>query len=409
MRPDVALGGAPVDRFTQRWVIATGRAVGLEGSERWLDGPIGAPDGVGEDWIEQYASRRGATLEDGDGQGLLPEFAAALSGAGVDVDGVSPAIVDFYENTSDWSMDVWSRWSRWAEPGGRLINAVFARRLRQLSLPMDPLDVASGMRSRVVGLVGPDGRHLGTAWQRTVRSTGATIFGGFYGIVTRPSASRPSIRVVFPLPNGSLTVFLRPDAAADGGLVLSSPAGEFGDDGAYLIVRPDAGPSGWARRIPLPERFELFTDVDGVVRCDHRLGQVGDPATALSTGRPLASDDAVQLPPPRDDPGPRVATPRAAPISAEAAGAPPRGVHDTDGAGCTCHRDEYSCDTWRGWSPGIRRITSTPTLPTTRAAVCGPRAGTYASSSCDAGGTSPRSTACPFAGRRTVRASQSWP
>lgn len=270
MRREAVLDGALLDRFTQRWVIATGRPVEFGGSECWLDGPIGAPDGVGEAWIEQHAAGTGASLKEGHPQGLLPEF-AALSGPGLDVAAVSPAIVDFYENTSEWSVDVWSRWSRWAEPGGRLINALFARRLRQLSLPMDPLDVADGMRSRVIGLVDPDASHLGTAWQRTIRSTGTTIFGGFYGVATTPSASRPSIRVVFPLPNGSLTVFLRPDATADGGLVLSSPAGEFGDDGAYLIVRPNARSQGWARRIPLPERFELFTDADGVVRCDHHL------------------------------------------------------------------------------------------------------------------------------------------
>jgi hypothetical protein len=270
VRREAALEGALLDRFTQRWVIATGRPVAFGGTERWLDGPTGAPDGVGEAWIGQHAAGTGASLVEGDGQGLLPEF-AALAGVGFEVDAVSPAIVDFYENTSAWSMDVWSRWSRWAEPGGRLINALFARRLRQLSLPVDPLDVAYGMRSRVIGLIGPDGSHLGTAWQRDVRSTGATVFGGFYGVVTRPSASRPSIRVVFPLPNGSLTVLLRPDVTPAGGLVLSSPAGRFGDDGAYLVVRPGAGARGWARRVPLPERFELFPDADGVLRCDHHL------------------------------------------------------------------------------------------------------------------------------------------
>lgn len=270
MRSDVALEGALVDRVTQRWVIATGRAVDLDGPERWLDGPTGDPHVVGDDWIDQYADRRGAVLEEGRDQGLLPSF-AALGGPGFDPTQVSPAIVDFYERTSSWSVDVWSRWARWAEPGGRLINAVFAHRLRQLSLPVDPLDAAYGLESRVVGLASPDGEHRGTAWQRTMRSTGATTFGGFYGIVTRPEAARPSVRVVFPLPNGSLTVLLRPDTTAGGGLVLSSPAGAFSDDGAYLVVRPDAGRRGWARRVPLPERFTLFTDADGVLRCDHQL------------------------------------------------------------------------------------------------------------------------------------------
>lgn len=64
MRREVALEGARLDRCTQRWVIATGRRVDVLGAERWLDGPIGAPDAV------------------------------------------SPAIVDFYETTSAWSVDV---------------------------------------------------------------------------------------------------------------------------------------------------------------------------------------------------------------------------------------------------------------------------------------------------------------
>lgn len=235
-----------------------------------MDGPTGAPDGVGDHWIGQHADRVGATLRDDRPQGLVPDL-TALSGAGLDVGAVSPTIVDFYEHTSEWSVDLWSRWSWWAEPGGRLVNALFARRLRQLSLPVDPLEVAHGMHSRVTGLVARDGRHLGTAWQRTLRSTGATVFGGFYGVATTPAATRPSVRVVFPLPNGSLVVFLRPDATPDGGLTLTSGDGAFGDDGAYLVVRPGAAARGWARRVPLHERFVLSGDVGGVVRCDHHL------------------------------------------------------------------------------------------------------------------------------------------
>ncbi|HSH66960.1 MAG TPA: hypothetical protein VLB84_14500, partial [Bacteroidia bacterium] len=38
--------------------------------------------------------------------------------------------------------------------------------------------------------------------------------------------------------------------SSDGGLVLSSGPGRFGDDGAYLVVRPDTADHGWARRVP---------------------------------------------------------------------------------------------------------------------------------------------------------------
>jgi hypothetical protein len=265
----VALRGALLDRVTQRWVMATGRRIDLSGPERWLDGPVGDPAGIGDGWVDAHAARHGSVVIEGPGQGLLPTLAALAPS--VEPATVSPDIVAFYETTAAWSVDVWSRWARWAEPGGRLINALFALRLRQLSLPLDPLDVAEGMDSRVAAVVTPHGDHLGTVWQRTLRATGATVFGGFYTASTLPSAAGPSVRVVFPLPNGSLTVFLRPEATSDGGLVLRSGPGRFGEDGAYLVVRPDSTAHGWARRVPLHERFVLSAEPDGTVRCDHRL------------------------------------------------------------------------------------------------------------------------------------------
>lgn len=104
-----------------------------------------------------------------------------------------------------------------------------------------------------------------------MRATGATVFGGCYGTARLPAADQPSIRVVFPLPNGSLTVLLCPEALPDGALLLTSPPGPFGAPGAYLVVRPEAAAHGWARRVPLPEQFRVFVDDRGDLRCDHRL------------------------------------------------------------------------------------------------------------------------------------------
>lgn len=264
-----ALGGALVDRATQRWVIATGRPVRFE-AHPWLDGPVGTPEGIGEDWIEQHATRANASITE-DVQGGLVTDLRRCDGPGFDAEQLDPKVRDFYETTARWRIDVWSRWSRWAEPGGRLLNAVFARRLCQLALPIDPLQTAYGMDSRVLTFTGSGGEHLGTAWQRTLRGDGTTVFGGFYGIMSLPRALRPSVRVVFPLPNGSVTVFLRPDVMDGGALRLTSPRGRFAQDGAYLVVRPGGSDHGWVRRVPLPERFDVFVDHAGDLRCDHRL------------------------------------------------------------------------------------------------------------------------------------------
>lgn len=154
---------------------------------------------------------------------------------------------------------------------GWLLGAVFARRLRQLSLPLRPLDTASGMDSRVVRLTDRDGGHLGSAWLRTLRATGQTLYSGWYGTALLPGAPRPSIRVVFPLPNGSISVFLRPDNGAGGALRLSSPLGDFGGDGAYLLVAAGDGREAWVRRAPIAETFDIYVDDEGVLRADHPL------------------------------------------------------------------------------------------------------------------------------------------
>jgi hypothetical protein len=182
-----------------------------------------------------------------------------------------PAVIEFYEATSGWRLDVWSQWSPIAWPFGWLLSAVFGRRLEQLSLPLRPLDTALGMDSRVVSVMDKTGHRRGAAWLRTLRSTGETVYSGWYGATTLPTADRPSVRVAFPLPNGSITVFLRPENGPDGSLRLVSRPGAFGDEGTYLIVVRGDRRGGWVRRVPLFEAFVVFVDDEGVLRTDHAL------------------------------------------------------------------------------------------------------------------------------------------
>jgi hypothetical protein len=64
---------------------------------------------------------------------------------------------------------------------------------------------------------------------------------------------------------------LRPEVRSDGALVLSSPVGPFGTEGAYLVVARSDRKSGWAMRVPLTERFVVFDDSEDVLRTDHEL------------------------------------------------------------------------------------------------------------------------------------------
>jgi hypothetical protein len=259
--------GFAIDRATQAWVRATGRRVNL-GTDVWLAGPIGDPMLIGDAWLPGEAKRLGGVLSQGGG---LLGSVGDLGGKGFDPSALAPPVIDFYERTDQWRLEVWSQWCPIAWPFGWLLSALFSRRLQQLSMPLRPLDAAKGIDSRVSTVCDPHGHQLGAAWLRTLRATGQTVYSGFYGTAQLPKADRPSIRVAFPLPNGSITVFLRPDNGQDGRLLLTSPLAEFGDYGAYLIVAQPDGVMGWARRVPLAERFEVWIDADGVARTDHAL------------------------------------------------------------------------------------------------------------------------------------------
>jgi len=248
-------------------VRATGRRVVLA-DHPWLDGPVGDPLVIADEWVGREARRIGGTVREGGG--LLTRL-AALAGAAFDSTQIAPEVVAFYEQTTNWRLDVWSQWCPAAWPFGWALTAVFARRLQQLGLPLRPLEVARGMDSRVLAVFDRDGVQLGAAWLRSLRANGQTVYSGWYGTTQLPLTRGPSIRVMFPLPNGSVAVFLRPTVDDGGALRLTSPLADFGDDGAYLIVAHRDGQSAWARRVPVAEEFRVYVDDEGVLRTDHAL------------------------------------------------------------------------------------------------------------------------------------------
>ena len=231
---------------------------------------------IGDSWLRTAG---GEVRADVPGAGLLPAM-ADLDGPGFRAAALAPPVRNFYEHTSAWRMEVWTQWSAAFQPGGEIISRLFGRRVHQLAIPTRPLDVARGMDSRVVLLMDPDGRQQGAAWIRRLRSTGETVYSGRYATRTLPGHDRPSVHVTFPLESGNVQVFLRPRVEPGGVLVLESPAGPFGDDGAYVVVREPDGRT-YASRAPIHETFRVYVDEDGVLRTDHVLRFAGATAVRL--------------------------------------------------------------------------------------------------------------------------------
>jgi hypothetical protein len=205
------------DWTTQQWVRRTGRGIDLREAP-WLDGPWAPTTGVGERFFEDYAGRN--RLEPVAAKGLLPSFEALRSDA-FDPGAVDPRIAELYEQTGRFRLDLWSQWSPLHRPFGALIDRIFARRLGQLRMPLAPLDTSRGVTSELLGWRAEDGERL-TAWLRRRLPAGEVIYAGFYSIAAPPGCG-PWVSTVFPLPNGSASVFLVPKARPDGSFELVSP------------------------------------------------------------------------------------------------------------------------------------------------------------------------------------------
>lgn len=258
-----------LDASTRALWRTVGRPVDLGGQHSWLRAPAAAAGQVGETWLDAAAQSVGGSVLRAEGNGLLPDL-GVLDGPDFTAADLAPEVRDFYEHTSEWTMDAWSSWSPIFQPGGMLVEHLFGRRLQQLALPVQPLDVSHGIDSEIVSIRDAGGDQVWAAWLRRLRRTGQFLFSGAYAVRALPGSPSPSVHVTFPLEKGNVQVFLRPQVRADGALVLSSPRGSFGTEGAYVLVHGTTG-RAWAAKVAIHEEFVVYVDEEGELRTDHEL------------------------------------------------------------------------------------------------------------------------------------------
>lgn len=262
---------AALDRGTRMFWRLRGRRVDLAGEHAWLRAPMPRTSAIGDAWLHDAADTLGGRVAKASGAGLIADM-ASLDGPGFRAADLHPNIREFYEHTSDWRMEVWTEWNPVFQPGGELISRVWAKRVQQLALPTRPLQVAGGMDSRVELILDARGEQLAAGWIRTLRTTGEYVYSGCYSTRRLPDERQPSVHVAFPLERGNVQVFLQPSVDVGGHLRLSSPSGQFGSNGAYVVV--DEGGT-YAARIPIHEEFRVYVDREGTLRTDHYLSLWG--------------------------------------------------------------------------------------------------------------------------------------
>lgn len=255
------------------WVRLTGQRVAKKEAS-WLKCPTGPRGRIGAEFYTLLCAREKLRLLPAENAGLLPDF-EALRGPDFNPDLVHARVRDFYEHTASYHLEAWSeapfptRFFLWG------LTRFVSQRMDQLNFPVSPLELAGGMSSEVLPMVDEAGQRIYTGWLRRLLKSERVIYTGLYSTEQPPLYSGPCVKVSFPLPLGSATVFLRPEAQPDGSLRLISSGERFGEPGFYRMV--DIGPRHWKVRYirTLRETFHVYTDKQGELRTEHLVRFVG--------------------------------------------------------------------------------------------------------------------------------------
>lgn len=235
------------DWFTQQWVIWRGRKLD-KSKDEWLLGPFGNVNGIGKIFINQLAEKENLVIDKQQSNGLIPEVKKLIEDDG-DFERLSNQVVDFYQQTSTYSLGLKVHWNPFFKIFGWLVNRMFSNRINQLNIPLKNNTGDEIIESEIINLLDShSGEIKYTFWLRSLRNSNTVIYTGIYGLCELPNGDK-CVKAIFPLPNGSATVILKPAVIDTGGLILDASGKQFGDAGFYFLMKDTKGQC-WSRYIP---------------------------------------------------------------------------------------------------------------------------------------------------------------
>lgn len=234
------------DWFTQQWVILTGRKI-HPSTEKWLLGPFGELNGIGEEFITQLADKENLIIQrNSKSKGLLSSI-KSLNLDEPELKNLSQNVIDFYENTSNYELEFEVKWHSFFRPLGYVIHRLFSKRINQLNIPLQNNNQEK-LSSEIIQLLDQNTNEIKyTIWLRKIENTEQVIYSGIYETCKLPSY-QTCIKAVFPLPKGNATVIMKPRVGKNKELILDSSGKNFGDAGFYFLLN-DSKNNYWAKFI----------------------------------------------------------------------------------------------------------------------------------------------------------------
>jgi hypothetical protein len=143
---------------------------------------------------------------------------------------------------------------------------------------MNQRETQRGIRSRIDTVTGVDGAVSVRGWIRSFADDDEPILLGIYTTYTQDG--RGYVSVGFPVPEGSFTATLHPQARPDHGLRLTSRVHD-GQAGHYLTYVDTAADELTALAVHgFEEQLDVFVE-DGVLRAEHAFWVFGFPFLVL--------------------------------------------------------------------------------------------------------------------------------
>lgn len=235
------------DWVTQQWVIFFGRKI--EPIQfAWLMGPFGNINGIGEKFIHQLAEKENLIIiRNTESKGLLSSI-KLLNLSEDELNNLSEKVIDFYEHTTDYSLNLTTKWNTKFSFFGVLVKKLFSERINQLNIPLKSTPFSDEITNEIIELVSPLNNEIYyKIWLRKHLRTQKIIYSGVYSTCKIPSG-KTCIKAVFPLPKGNATVIMKPSVGKNNELILDSSGKNFGDAGFYFLLNDTKG-NFWAKYI----------------------------------------------------------------------------------------------------------------------------------------------------------------
>ena len=223
---------------------------------------------VGTDWAERTADELGwAYARNPEGIGIVASL-DALHGPTFDPAAVAPAVRDFYEHTSAYTLTITPVWSRRAQPLYWLFKQLIAARIGQANLPFTQAEAERGVVSGIETLTVPgDPPATLRVWTRVYAATNEALYVGVYTTYRHEGAG--FVSVGFPLPSGNFTATLLPANGENGALFLRTQR-DNAHAGHYLSALEPDGRLTVVKIPALDEEIHVFDDA-GDLRTEHRF------------------------------------------------------------------------------------------------------------------------------------------